>query len=91
MTMSLLTAIRPEDLCVGCSATAQFHLQNPFGVRWYKMYGEAKHFGWNNFPTDVPVNGGMTCKEYVGINDGVTRTYDHDTLFMYVMSSRDMM
>jgi hypothetical protein len=89
MTSAMLTAIKPEETCFNCSATAQFHLQNPFGVKWVKNYGQTSHYSWNNIPRDI--SGVMSCPDYVVINDGVTRTYDHDTLFMYVMSSRDMM
>jgi hypothetical protein len=89
MTSAMLTAIRPEDVCAVCYGTAQFHLQNPFGVKWVKNYGQPKYFGWNNVPQEI--SGIMTCKDFVVMNDGVTHSYDHDVLFMYVMSSRDMM
>lgn len=89
MTTPMMTAVDPESKCVNCKGTAQFHVQNPFGVRFYQYYGQPKYFGWNNIPSDHP--GFMTCPEFVGVIDGVTKTYDHDTLFMYLMSSRDMM
>jgi hypothetical protein len=73
-----LTKIKPDDPCMGCGASAKFHLQNPFGVRRSNSEFFPEYYGWNNVPRRNPVS---VCNEYV-LLDG--RHVDHDVLYMMI-------